>query len=85
MSDIENSVIEGNTIRFDVSNETDSFSFINAFTISENYRWELHWDKACIPSLNIVSKSVNLENGDNVLYALFINKNNTEDIHLYEL
>ena len=77
--------IDGYNIFVDVENECDSFSFINAFTIPNEYRWELHWDKSCLPDLNIVSKSVNVDEGDNKLYALFINKNDIDEIYLYEI
>ena len=84
-SNLENCTIEGDKINITVSNSTSSFSFINAFSIPETYRWELHYDKACLPNLNIVSKSVNLEYGTNVFYALFVNKNNSDEIYLYEV
>ncbi len=75
----------GNKIHLNVDNDVDEFSFVDAFEYPSNYRWELHWDKACVPSLNIVSKNVNLEEGDNILYAIFINKIDEADIHLFEI
>ena len=84
-SNLENCTIENDKINITVSNSTSSFSFINAFSIPETYRWELHYDKACLPNLNIVSKSVNLEYGTNIFYALFVNKNNSDEIYLYEV
>ena len=84
-SNIPGCVIDNNRICFDVSEKTDSYSFINAFIIPDCFKWELHWDKSCLPDLNIVSKTVNLEKGDNTLYALFINKGNTDDIYLFEI
>lgn len=84
-TNIENCTIEDDKINITVSNDTKSFSFINAFNTPENYKWELHYDKACLPSLNVVSKSVDLDEGDNVLYALFVNKENSEEIYLYEI
>ena len=84
-SNLGNCTIEGDKINITAPNSTTSFSFINAFDIPENYKWELHYDKSCLPSLNVVSKSVDLDEGDNTLYALFINKNNSDDIYLYEI
>lgn len=84
-TNIENCTIEGDKINITVSNDTKSFSFINAFDIPENYKWELHYDKSCLPSLNVVSKSVDLDDGNNTLYALFVNKNDADDIYLYEI
>lgn len=84
-SSLENCTIEGDKINITVPNSTNSFSFINAFNIPENYKWELHYDRSCLPSLNVVSKSVDLDEGNNTLYALFVNKSNTEDIYLYEI
>lgn len=84
-ANLENCTIEGDNISIAVSNSTNSFSFINAFNIPENYKWELHYDKSCLPSLNVVSKSVDLDEGDNTLYALFINKSNSDEIYLYEI
>ena len=82
---IKNCVITNDTIEFSVEKDVNSFSFINAFSIPSNFKWELHWDQACLSQYNIVSKTVDLEDGDNVLYALFINKNDTSDIYLYEI
>lgn len=84
-TNLTNSTINGEKITVLVSNDTSSCSFINAFSFPDNYRWELHWDKSCLPSLNIVSKSVDLDEGDNTLYALFVNKNDDSDIYLYEI
>lgn len=77
--------INGYQIDMIVENDVDSYSFINAFSIPDNYRWELHWDKSCLSSLAIVSKNVHLDEGDNILYCLFVNKNNPDEIYLYEL
>lgn len=82
---IEGSRIEDNRIIFSVHKDVSSYSFINAFTIPSQYKWELHWDKECLSSLNIASKTVDLIEGDNLLYALFINKNNPEDVYFYEI
>ena len=84
-TDWENCRIEGDKVHITVSNSTQSVSLINAFSIPETYKWELHYDRACLPSLTIVSKSVDLDEGDNILYALFINNNNADDIYLYEI
>ena len=77
--------IENNEIVINVCSDVETFSFLETFTIPDNYKWELHWDQACLPDLNIVSKTVNLEKGENILYALFINKNDTEKIYLYKI
>ena len=84
-SNLDNCIIEGNEISITVSNGTNSLSFINAFSIPKNYKWELHYDKECLPNLNIVGKSVDLDYGTNILYALFTNKNNSDEIYLYEV
>ena len=85
LSNVEDCLIEETTIRLNVANETVSYSFVDFFKISDDYRWELYWDKSCLPSLNIRSKTVDLEEGENYLYALFVNKQNEEDIYLYEI
>ena len=77
--------IADNKIFISVPNNVSEYSFINAFSFSDKYRLELHWDKSGLSDLNIVSKTVNLDEGDNILYALFINKENSDNISLYEI
>ena len=36
----------------------------------------VYYDKSCLPNLNVVSKTADLTSGENILYALFVNKNN---------
>lgn len=84
-STIQGAQISDHIISFSVPNSITSFSFINTLIIPSQYKWELHWDKECLPSLNIVSKTVDLDEGENQLYALFINKENFEDVHFYEI
>lgn len=82
---LENCNIEGDKINITVPNNMDSISFTDAFSIPNNYKWELHYDRSCLPELNIVSKSINLEYGNNTVYAIFFNKNNTDEFYLYEI
>ena len=84
-TNLENCLIEGNDIKVTVPKSKNSISLIDAFSIPNNYKWELHYDKSCLPNMNIVSKNIDLEYGTNILYALFINKNNTDEIYLYEI
>ncbi len=84
-TNIESCTIKGTIIQFSVPYTTYSYSFINSFNIPANYKWELHYDKSCLPNLNIVSKTADLNAGENVLYALFVNKNNADEIYLYEI
>ena len=84
-TNIESSTIKGTIIQFSVPYTTYSYSFITSFNIPANYKWELHYDKSCLPNLNIVSKTADLNAGENVLYALFVNKNNADEIYLYEI
>ena len=82
---IENYTVNQNEISLEIPEEIHSYSFANSFTIPSNYKWELHWDKECLSSLNIVSKTVDLKNEITVLYALFINKNDFDDVYLYTI
>ena len=84
-TNIENCTITSTTIQFSVSWDTYSYSFIHSFNIPTNYKWELHYDKSCFPNLNVVSKTADLTAGENTLYALFVNKNDAEEIYLYEI
>ncbi len=72
------------SISIKVSNTTTSYSLINAFLIPSNFEWELYDNIECKDG-KISSKNVNLETGDNVFYALFKNKNDSDDIYLYKI
>lgn len=81
----DNGKIKDNLISINVCSLTENYSFINTFTISNNFKWELHYEQECLPELNIVSKTVDLIGKNNQFYALFINKNNSDDIYLYKV
>lgn len=79
-----NCEIIDNEIYIKVSNTTATYSLIKAFTIPSNYEWKLYDNVECTNGA-ISSKTVSLAKGDNVFYALFENKNNSDDIYLYKI
>ncbi|MDE6302922.1 MAG: leucine-rich repeat protein, partial [Clostridia bacterium] len=69
---------DGTNLYAKVPNSTETFSFTDEITVAEGAKYAVHTDISCSGATELRSKIATLKSGDNKLYILVTNGNDTE-------